>query len=151
MSITIKEVTEENVNEILNLQVDESQNSFIESTKQCLDDAAEHNEFKPVGLYRDECLVGFAMYGFFPDEGENGRVWLDRYLIDLSYQGQGLGKIALSALLDHIIAKYECKKIYLSLYDDNLVALNLYRKFGFEFNGEYDINKEKVMVKVVNE
>lgn len=147
MSIEIREITTKNLNEILSLHVRESQKSYIESTEQCLKDAVECNFYRPAGLYRNGELVGFAMYGFFPNEGQNGRVWLDRYLIDEEFQGQGLGSMMLEALIAHLVQLYHCDEIYLSLYGNNQRALHLYQKFGFNFNGEKDINGERVMVK----
>lgn len=149
MNIDIRSVTKENLQEILSLHVSETQKLYIESTKQCLEDAAECDCYKPAGLYRNGVLVGFVMYGLFPSEGEKGRVWLDRYLIDERFQGQGLGSIMLEAVISHLIKMYHCDEIYLSLYDDNQRALHLYQKFGFQFNGELDINGEKVMVKIL--
>ncbi|MFJ7683434.1 GNAT family N-acetyltransferase [Peribacillus butanolivorans] len=149
MTITINEVTNENVNDILKLEINTKQKSFIETTEQCLEEAMECKYYKPVGLYSDNSLVGFAMYGFFPEEGENGRVWLDRFLIDARYQGLGLGSIMLKALIQRLTKEYNCNEIYLSVIEDNQAALQLYKKFNFTFNGELDINKEKIMVKKV--
>ena len=149
MNIEIREVTAENLKEVLSLHVSEIQKSYVESTKQCLKDAIECNCYRPAGLYKDGSIVGFAMYGFFPRDEKNGRVWLDRYLIDENFQGKGLGNIMLEALIMHLIKIYNCNKIYLSLYEDNQRALHLYQKFGFQFNGELDINGEKIMVKVL--
>ncbi|WMX59002.1 GNAT family N-acetyltransferase [Peribacillus sp. R9-11] len=149
MTITIIEVTNENVNDILKLGINTKQKSFIETTEQCLEEAMECKYYKPVGLYSDNSLVGFAMYGFFPEEGKNGRVWLDRFLIDARYQGLGLGSIMLKALIQRLTKEYNCNEIYLSVVEDNQAALHLYKKFNFTFNGELDINKEKIMVKKV--
>lgn len=151
MEIEIKKVTKENLKEILSLHVKPSQKTYIETTKECLDDAKECDCYRPVGLYSDGILVGFAMYGFFPSEGNGGRVWLDRYLIDEHFQGCGLGNIMLETLINHLIMLYASDEIYLSIYDDNDCALHLYRKFGFDFNGELDINGEKVMVKNIRQ
>jgi diamine N-acetyltransferase len=89
------------------------------------------------------------MYGFFPGEGENGRVWLDRFFIDSAHQGFGLGSIMLEVLIKRIIEEYDCPEIYLSIVEDNQAALHLYRKFGFAFNDESDYNNERLMVKKV--
>lgn len=147
MNIEIKGVTKENLKEILSLHVSVNQKSYVESTKQCLEDATECDCYKPAGLYQNGILVGFVMYGLFPKEGQKGRVWLDRYLIDECFQGKGFGSIMLNAVIEHLIKIYHCDEIYLSLYEDNQRALHLYQKFGFQFNGERDINGEKVMVK----
>lgn len=147
MNIEIREVTNENRNQILNLSVNENQKSYIESVEDCLKESMEYKNYKPVGLYKNSRLVGFAMYGFFPREGENGRVWLDRLLIDKKYQGKGLGSEMLEYLIKHLVKEYKCNELFLSLYENNKRALYLYEKFGFEFNGELDVNNEKVMVK----
>ncbi len=146
MTIIINEVTKENLNDILKLSITDNQKSFIETPQQCLEEAKECSYFKPVGLYWNNSLVGFAMYGFFPEEGANGRVWLDRFLIDSTHQGLGLGSIMLSALIQRLEEEFMCNEIYLSIIDDNQAALHLYKKFDFTFNGEVD-NNEKIMVK----
>ncbi|MBA9087920.1 diamine N-acetyltransferase [Fontibacillus solani] len=148
MNITIKDINQTNLSDIKSLRVADSQKKFIETPMQSLKDAEECSYYKPVGLYMDEILVGFAMYGFFPHE-KGGRVWLDRYLIDVKYQGRGLGKIMLHALIKHLYHLYSCHEIYLSLYNENVAAMNLYKAFGFHFNGEKDINGELVMVKQI--
>lgn len=89
------------------------------------------------------------MYGAFEETDGEKRIWLDRFLIDHHFQGKGLGKQMLTALIEHLKQIYDCERIYLSLYEDNTVALTLYQKFGFKFNGELDINQEKVMVKIL--
>ncbi|QUG41623.1 GNAT family N-acetyltransferase [Psychrobacillus sp. INOP01] len=147
MNITIHDVTQENVQNILELSVGELQVSFIESTEQCMKEAEECTNFKPVGLYTDGCLVGFAMYGLFPEETENGRVWLDRFLIDSRYQGFGYGTIMLNALIQKLVIEFSCTQIYLSVFEENKAAIHLYQKFGFHFNGEIDLKNEKIMVK----
>ena len=147
MTVIINEVTNDNINDILKLRINEEQQFFIETTQQCLDEAKACSNFKPVGLYWENNLVGFAMYGFFPEEGMNGRVWLDRFLIDSNYQGHGFGSIMLNALIHRLEREYNCNEIYLSIIADNEAALHLYKKFAFEFTGEVDSNNEKLMVK----
>ncbi|MEJ8307174.1 GNAT family N-acetyltransferase [Saccharibacillus sacchari] len=147
MQTEIKKISPENVQAVLDLRVAPDQTSYIESTAQCLEEAQECSFYVPVALYAENELVGFAMYGFFPGEDESGRVWLDRFLIDRRHQGRGLGRIMLSSLLDLLYEQFGPCDIYLSLYEDNQGALRLYEKFGFRFNGELDMNGEKVMVR----
>lgn len=59
MNIEIREVIAENLKEVLSLHVSEIQKSYVESTKQCLEDAIECSCCRPVGLYQDEIMVGF--------------------------------------------------------------------------------------------
>lgn len=147
MNISLREVTEDNKKAILQIQVKEAQSDYIETVEACLAEAAVCRVYKPVGLYLEEALVGFAMYGFFPEEDEKGKVWMDRLVIDASFQGQGLGTVMLEFLIERLKSEYDCEQMYLSVYEDNVVAISMYVKAGFCFNGERDENGEKVMVK----
>ncbi|GLC89542.1 GNAT family N-acetyltransferase [Lysinibacillus piscis] len=147
MFTDIRDITAYNKQEILALRIATDQQHFIESTTECLEEAQQDCRFVPVGLYKANTAVGFAMYGVFPHDDNTQRVWLDRYLIDEQHQHQGLGKYFLQQLIHYLTNKYHCKQIYLSVYDDNAVAIQLYKKFGFYFNGELDDKGEKIMVK----
>ncbi|MGE7690938.1 GNAT family N-acetyltransferase [Lysinibacillus sp. NPDC097214] len=149
MFTEIRDITALNKEEVLTLRIADNQQDFIESTEQCLAEAKEDKRFIPVGLYKEDHAVGFAMYGMFPQKDNSQRVWLDRYFIDERYQHKGLGKYFLQQLIQYLVAKYSCQNIYLSVYDNNTVAIQLYKKFGFVFNGELDTKGEKVMVKEV--
>lgn len=147
--IEIKPVTKDNYASILALRVSKNQKSFIETPEQCLRDSEDCQYYQPVGLYYSNALVGFTMYGLFPEYDEsnvNGRVWLDRFFIDERFQGKGIGSLMLKTLIQHLVELYKGKRIFLSIYDTNTRALRLYKKFGFQYNGELDINGEKVMV-----
>ena len=144
MQISIRPVTTDLEQRVSALRVADKQEHFIESVEECLQEAAQLALWHPVALAAQGELIGFAMYGRFPQEG--GRVWLDRFLIDRDYQGKGFGKAAFSAVLEHLVREYQCPEIYLSLYPENTVAMRMYEKFGFQPNGETDINGETVMV-----
>lgn len=150
MDIIFLPVNKENYFQILDLKIQTEQEGFIESTEQCLKEAAELSLWHPVGIYAKETLtdtlIGFAMYGFWKEEGPHGRVWLDRFLIDKHYQGHGYGQTVLNLLIRKISAEYQCRQIYLSLYSENITAIRLYEKTGFHFNGEVDEHGEKLMV-----
>lgn len=146
MDIKIIPVTYKNFDAILNLEVFEYQSNFIETTKQCLEEAKELSLWNPVGIYYDDTIIGFSMYGKFQNEGIDGRVWLDRFLIDKKYQNKGYATPSLIILLQLIKNEYKCSEIYLSIYENNIKAISLYKKLGFNFNDELDINGEKIMV-----
>lgn len=146
MHLAIKNIDESNRQEILNLKVSKSQESFIETIEECLDEASKDLKWRNVGVYDEDMAVGFAMYALFLDEGKNGRVWLDRFLISQEHQGKGYGENGIKLLIKQLYREYGYKKIYLSVYDINKKAIALYKKIGFDFNGEVDIKGEKVMV-----
>lgn len=146
MSLVFKKVCEENYQEILALHVSAGQEGFIETTEECLEEAKELSLWRPVGIYDEDKLVGFAMYGLFETEGKKGRVWLDRFMIGDGHQGKGYGKTSLRLLIRQLYEEYSYDEIFLSIYEDNVNAIKLYEKAGFRFNGEIDTKGEKVMV-----
>ena len=145
MNLEIHDVTATNYRDILQLKVAQSQKDYIETPYECLEDSVEWKQFKPVGLYVDGELVGFAMYGFFQSEGANGRLWIDRLLIDEQFQGKGYGTQFMKMLISKVTEEYGQQPIYLSVYPDNEDAVRLYQKLGFKFIEERDINGEHIM------
>lgn len=150
MELHIKRVTEQNRAAILALTVAKSQEGFIETTAQCLEEAREESRFVPVGLYIDHQLIGFSMYGKFMEGETQVRVWLDRLMVDKDYQGRGYGRAFLQKLIHHLYEQYRENEIYLSVYPNNTSAIRLYEQFGFSFTGEVDCNGELLMMKDVS-
>ena len=50
-------------------------------------------------------------------------------------------------MLDYLGARFDSKYIYLSVYEENQAAIQLYESFGFEFTDEMDVNGEMIMRK----
>lgn len=144
-SLHFEPVNSSNREEIEHLTVFSEQSGFIESVGECLQEADQLELWRPVGIYDGDMLIGFAMYGYFPEPAP-GQLWLDRLLIDKEYQGKGYGKQAVLALLDRLRTEYSADTVYLSVYRNNPRAIRLYEKIGFRFNGEYDTKGESVMV-----
>ncbi|MNZ76103.1 Spermine/spermidine acetyltransferase [compost metagenome] len=139
----IRVITSSNEREVLSLSIAKDQRRFIESISQCLQEAREDTRYVPVGLYKNETAVGFAMYGKFEDQ-----VWLDRFLIDERFQGKGLGKCFIGKLISFLENEYPGHDLYLSVYENNTHAIQLYKQFGFTFTGDYYKPREKIMKKV---
>lgn len=149
--MNILPVTQESRPLVLALAVAPEQRRHIETTQECMDEAATAGNWRPVALWAGDTLVGFAMYGRFTDWIDGTRqeqVWLDRLLIDSRYQGRGYGEEALVLLLARLEAEYGCDTIYLSVYGDNDRAIALYEKHGFAFTGSHDTKGEKVMRRI---
>lgn len=146
MDLNFRPVMETNRKEVEALELLPEQQGFIESVRECMLEADRKQEWRPVGIYDGELLIGFAMYGHFGAPLPAGEVWLDRMLIDRRYQGRGYGKAAVPALLQRLHQEYGTRQVYLSVYENNAAAIALYQELGFCFNGELDYNGEKVMV-----
>ncbi len=151
MKIEFERFNKKNRRKAYKLKVFKNQKHYIETVYKCIKEARYYKCWKPTIIKIDNNYVGFAMYGLWIREGKNGRVWFDRFLIDRKYQNKGYAKIVVPLLLEKIKNEYNYNKIYLSVYENNNIAINFYQKLGFKFNGEKDINGELVMVKSFKE
>ncbi|MGL4741812.1 MAG: GNAT family N-acetyltransferase [Sarcina sp.] len=143
--IKLVKVDKENFHDVINLKVSENQINFIESNEDSIAESKCYKFWNPKCIYEDDILIGFCMYGQI--EFEDNRVWLDRFMIDEKYQGNGFGKKAFKHILDEIKKEYNCGQIYLSIFEENERSLKLYKENSFKFNGEVDYGGELVMVK----
>lgn len=97
--------------------------------------AAYEPNLYPLGIYKDDIIVGFILYDF--DDDING--WsMSRFMIDKKYQNQGIGKLVVRKFLDFFADKYGHKKLYTSAEVDNMIAINLYEKSGFEKREKFE-------------
>ncbi len=147
--VYIKIIPREKWDIIKNLSVHEEQSHFIENSAQCLNDAkndAYNMKWNFYGIYTNNILIGFAMHGknrllFLP------QVWLDRFMIDKKYQGKGYGKKSIELIVQKLYDEYNCKKIYLSVHENNVNAIELYKKLGFKKTMLKEPKGERIMTR----
>lgn len=60
----------------------------------------------------------------------NGCLW--NFETDYNYRRRGYGSLALNEILNYLFNENKYKKISLYCYSFNIVAINLYKKFGFK-------------------
>ena len=90
--------------------------------------------FRPMLLFLGDTPIGFLTYGIDPDDDEH---WLITFMIDQQFQGQGLGRRALQAFLEHFDRNHPHTAIRLGHHRENTVAARLYDSFGFAPTGEH--------------
>ena len=123
---------------VLELEMHESQREFLPSILHYI----AQSKFEPcypfAVLYQGK-TVGFIMYGDF-----KGTCWVNRIVIDRSWQDKGIGKVALGILMDKLKKQPVCKEIRTSFARNNLSAELLFHSAGFRRIGE-EIDNEIVM------
>ena len=65
------------------------------------------------------------------------RIYLHHFGISPESQGHGLAKLLLKASVDY--ARSLKLQLKIEVHRQNTVALNLYKKFGFKYLGDYDV------------
>ena len=73
--IKIIDVDKNNFWDVTKLRVGDMQKDFIESNAQSIAESKYYDGWKPVCIYNDGMLIGFAMYGKCSEDVENNRVW----------------------------------------------------------------------------
>ena len=139
MTISLRDVTKENWQECVRLQLAPEQEHFVSSNAYSLAESKFMPTFVPQAIYRrdeataDEAMVGFVMYGYYPD-GEapwGQRHWVFRLMIDRAHQGRGYGTAALRAVLARLAADPACPTVLIGYETDNPIARKLYHGLGF--------------------
>ena len=144
--VYLKEVTKENIDEILELSVRDDQKSFVSTTAESLAQAYAYKETAfPFAVYNDETMVGFIMMGYY--EAKNYyTLW--KFLIDKKYQHMGYGREALMQGISFMRDKFNIKEIYTGVAPGNSVAKGLYQSIGFEDTGLIEFNMEEMCLKL---
>ena len=136
--ISLRKITEENFIDAFNLHLAEGQDKFVSHPIRSLAQAYVYrDQCQPFGIYDDDMMVGYVMVIYDYDIPEYD-IW--HMMIDEKYQGRGYGKAALEEILSYISTKPfgDSNKVTLTCYEENKVALALYKNLGFEETGVVD-------------
>lgn len=140
-SITLEEITEDTLSDILNLEVTEEQKRLIASNAVSIAQAHFCRYSWMRAVYADEEPVGFVSLYLDPDTPRY-EVW--RFMIDQHGQQHGYGRQALKLIIAFVKSLPEAQELYLSYRPEKGNAAPFFKKAGFEDTGEFHGN-EKVM------
>ena len=134
MNITFKPITTENYMACIDLKVTSEQEDFVASNVFSLAQAAYEPGLYPLGIYKDDVMVGFLLYDF--DYEMNG--WtMSRFMIDEKHQNQRIGSVALEKFIRLFYAKHGLLTLHTSVVVTNVSTIRLYEKFGFVKGKEF--------------
>ena len=143
--VSLKPVTQHNLDAVLALQVHETQKCFVSSTAESLAQAYVHAKTAyPFAVYDDAILVGFIMMGYY-EEKKYYTLW--KLLIDRRYQGLGYGRAALEQGIAYLKEQFRVKEIYCGVIPGNEAASRLYQSAGFEYTGLVENGMQELRLK----
>ncbi len=132
--VELREITKENYEECLNLNIAENQEDYVSSTVHSLAQAwVYYDTAFPFAVYVNNTMVGFIMLGYY-EAGGYYTLW--KLLIDEKYQNKGYGKRAVRLGIDYLVNRFKVKEVYTAYYATNRIARNLYASIGFRETGE---------------
>jgi diamine N-acetyltransferase len=141
--VTLREVTKENLNDVLVLEVTPEQRRFVASNAISIAQAHFHPEvawFR--AIYADEHPVGFLM---LEDRAGAPEVFLWRFMIDRRHQKLGYGRRALELVLDVVRSRPGTAALTLSHVPGEGNPASFYQRLGFVHTGETDPDGELLM------
>ncbi|MDH4158275.1 MAG: GNAT family N-acetyltransferase, partial [candidate division Zixibacteria bacterium] len=97
--ITLREITADTVNSILELRVAENQKSFVRPNAVSISQAYFNKAAWFRAIYDDDIPVGFVMLWI---DTEKPEYWLWRFMIDHRYQKNGFGYLALQLVIKYV-------------------------------------------------
>ncbi|MEX0269498.1 GNAT family N-acetyltransferase [Leptolyngbyaceae cyanobacterium UHCC 1019] len=142
--VTLQEITQENLEDILALKVTDEQEEFVASNAWSLAQAHFYPEvawFR--AIYADETPVGFVM---LEDDPVKASYFLWRFMIDARFQKCGFGRRALELLIEHVKTRPGAKVLLTSCVPGEGSPGKFYQKQGFAYTGEKE-DDEALMMK----
>ena len=140
--IILKEITKDNIDDVIALKVREDQNRFVISNAESLAKAYVYSKTAyPFAVYDDETLVGFIMMGYY-ELKDYYTLW--EFMIDYRFQNKGYGRQALKLGLDFVKDKFNPDSIYTGVAPGNSVAKGLYESMGFKDTGLVENGMEEM-------
>ncbi|MCP3741427.1 GNAT family N-acetyltransferase [Rossellomorea sp. BNER] len=144
--ISIQKLTVKNMYKCLNLKLAKDQVDRIAPNVYSIAESKVNSNFTPYAIHLDDEVIGFVMTEFDPNEIEERKYWIPRFMIDVSYQRKGYGKEAMQQVIDMLKINNDCHYIGLSTEPDNYSALRFYESLGFINTGELLEEREAILL-----
>ena len=132
-NVTLREITEDTLNSILELEVAEEQKSFVKPNVKSIAQAHFNAHSWMRAIYANETPVGFVLL-YLDQEGPEYWVW--RFMIDKNHQGKDHGFAAMRLIIDHVKALPNARELLLSYERGKGDPSGFYTKLGFVETGE---------------
>lgn len=128
MTIELRDITEDNYRECLELNAGVINKDFVDTVAWSLAEAwVFYNDSKPFAIYADNKIVGYVLLYV----GENNPQIIN-FMIDERYQKNGYGKSAATLCINYLKKEFGATRISLPVEPENIAAQKLWTSVGFE-------------------
>ena len=146
-TVSLREVTRENLRDVLKLEVAEAQKRFVAPNTVSIAQAHYYPEkawFR--AIYADETAVGFLMLS---DEPRKPEYFLWRLMIAAEYQGLGYAKQAMKLLVAHVKTRPQATDLFTSYVPGEGSPGAFYHKLGFVDTGVMEDDENVARLELV--
>ena len=133
--ITLREVSKDNINQVLALKVKDHQTGMVAPNAKSIAQGTYEDKSWFRAIYADDEPVGFVM--LYCDT-EKPHYFLWRFLIDTRFQKMGFGWQAMQLVIEHVRTLPGAKSLLVSWVPAEGGPGPFYEKLGFEPTGEIE-------------
>jgi diamine N-acetyltransferase len=132
-TVTLREVTSDNLRPVLRLKVADNQTQFVANNAISIAQAYFEPKAWFRAVYADETPVGFVM---LYDDLDEPRYYLWRFMIGADHQGKGFGRQAIQQLVEYVKRRPGATVLEVAFVPGEGSPEGFYRKLGFQPTGE---------------
>ncbi|MED5514570.1 MAG: GNAT family N-acetyltransferase, partial [Pseudomonadota bacterium] len=111
MNVTLRDVTKDNWLDVIHLEITKEQEDYVALNSESIAESSFYPHYVNRAIYREDEVVGFIQYYQELEEGLPDEFYIAQFMVDVKYQGQGIGKIATELVINEMKEIPECKKI----------------------------------------
>ena len=146
VKISLQEITEDTLSEILSLEVSGDQKHLITNNAKSIAQAHFSKYSWMRAIYADNTAVGFVLLYLDP-HSPHYEIW--RLMIDKDYQAKGYGRQAMEAVIDFIKDLPDCNEVYLCYIPEKGNASCFFKSLGFVDTGEFHGNEKEMKLELL--
>ena len=130
MNVTLKAVTVENFEALMDMELPPEQARFLASNAYSIAQSHYYPDWQARAIYCEGAPAGFALYDVSGND-EAGHYAIYRFMVDYPHQHAGIGRRAMALLLSEIRSCADVRRITICYHPDNAIAGKFYASLGF--------------------
>ncbi|MEP1444999.1 MAG: GNAT family N-acetyltransferase [Paraglaciecola sp.] len=138
MKVSLRNVTKGNWVDVIHLEITKQQEDYVALNSESIAESCFYPHYVNRAIYLGDDVVGFIQYYQELEEDLPDEFYIAQFMVDVKYQGQGIGKIATELVIKEMSAIPECKKITILYMPGHHVMRKFYSQFGFVVTEEDD-------------
>ncbi|MDC3191697.1 GNAT family N-acetyltransferase [Pseudoalteromonas elyakovii] len=138
MNVTLRDVTKDNWLDVIHLEITKEQEDYVALNSESIAESSFYPHYVNRAIYREDEVVGFIQYYQELEEELPDEFYIAQFMVDVKYQGQGIGKIATELAINEMKEIPECKKITILYMPGHHMMRKFYSQFGFVVTEEDD-------------
>ena len=143
MNVTLQEITEDTLSDVLSLEVREDQRTFVPPVSVSIAEAHFSRSAWFRAIYADDTPVGFVML-YLDATTPEYTLW--RLLIDHRFQGKGYGSAAMKQVIEFIQSLPESHEFEVAFRSEAGNPSRFFEKFGFQVTGRTRTGEQRLIL-----